>query len=117
MGLGFCRFSLVLGCVVVARTCTMCPAHRRRRDVIPTVEVGSSQGLLTKSEGKLSRRKVHRERGPIHGVNQIEYNLKYKCEIYVEAKLTKLSFQSVQKNPKPHNLVHNNVCTLKYVQT
>ena len=35
----------------------------------------------------------------------------------VEAKLTKLFFQSVERHTEPIDLIHNNICNLKFVQT
>ena len=45
----------------------------------------------------------------------INYN--YKCETCVEAKLTKTSFQTVERNTEPLDLIHSDVCDLKFVQT
>ncbi|GAB2286946.1 hypothetical protein Dimus_039799 [Dionaea muscipula] len=41
----------------------------------------------------------------------------YKCEICVEAKLTRTSFQAVERSTKPLDLIHSDVCDLKFVQT
>ena len=40
----------------------------------------------------------------------------YKCETYVEAKLTRFSFHSIERSTKLLGLIHTNVCALKYVQ-
>ena len=42
---------------------------------------------------------------------------KHKCETYVEAKLTRLSFQNVKRHTKPLNLIYSDICDLKFVQT
>ena len=41
---------------------------------------------------------------------------KHKCEIYVEAKLTRSSFQTIEKNIKALELIHSDVCDLKFIQ-
>ena len=46
---------------------------------------------------------------------QIDSN--HKCETCVEAKLTRLSFQTIERNTKPLELIHSDVCDLKFVQT
>ena len=42
--------------------------------------------------------------------------VKHKCETYVEAKLTRSSFQSVERHTKPLNLIHSDIYDLKFVQ-
>ena len=42
---------------------------------------------------------------------------KHKCETYVEAKLTSSSFQSVERHTEPPDLIHSDICDLKFVQT
>ncbi|GAB2265737.1 hypothetical protein Dimus_037845 [Dionaea muscipula] len=42
---------------------------------------------------------------------------RHKCEICVEAKLTRTSFQAVERSTKPLDLIHSDVCDLKFVQT
>ena len=46
-----------------------------------------------------------------------QINSKHKCENCVEAKLTRSSFQSVEKNTKPLDLIHSDICDLKFIQT
>ena len=41
---------------------------------------------------------------------------KHKCETCVEAKLTKSSFQSVERHTEPLYLIHSDICGLKSVQ-
>ncbi|XXG54031.1 hypothetical protein AAC387_Pa03g2009 [Persea americana] len=40
-----------------------------------------------------------------------------KCETCVEAKLTRTSFQSIEKTSEPLQLIHSDICDLKFVQT
>ena len=42
---------------------------------------------------------------------------KEKCEVCVQAKLTKTPFPHVERTTKPLGLIHTNLCDLKFVQT
>ena len=42
---------------------------------------------------------------------------KHKCETCVEAKLTRSSFQTIERNTEPLDLIHSDICDLKTVQT
>ncbi|RVX22336.1 Retrovirus-related Pol polyprotein from transposon TNT 1-94 [Vitis vinifera] len=46
-----------------------------------------------------------------------QINSNHKCETCVEAKLTRSSFQSVERNTEPLDLIHSDICDLKFVQT
>jgi transposase InsO family protein len=46
---------------------------------------------------------------------QIDTN--HKCETCVEAKLTRTSFHSIERSNNPLDLIHSDVCDLKFVQT
>ena len=39
----------------------------------------------------------------------------HKCETCVEAKLTRTSFQTIERNTEPLDLIHSDVCDLKVV--
>ena len=39
------------------------------------------------------------------------------CETCVEAKLIKSSFQSIERHTEPLDLIHSDICDLKFVQT
>ena len=41
----------------------------------------------------------------------------HKCEICVEAKPTRSSFQSIERHIEPLDLIHSDICDLKFVQT
>ena len=41
----------------------------------------------------------------------------HKCEICVESKLTRASFQNIERSTEPLELIHSDTCDLKYVQT
>ena len=45
----------------------------------------------------------------------IDHNI--KCQICVEAKLTKTPFYTVERSSKPLDLIHSDICDLKFVQT
>lgn len=40
---------------------------------------------------------------------------KHKCEICVESKLTRSSFHTVERNTEPLDLIHSDVCDLKFI--
>ncbi|CAL5339659.1 unnamed protein product [Camellia sinensis] len=40
----------------------------------------------------------------------------HKCEVCVESKLTKASFKSIERNTEPLDLIHSDICDLKFVQ-
>ena len=40
-----------------------------------------------------------------------------RCEVCVEAKMAKLPFHAVERNTTPLELIHTDVCDLKFVQT
>ena len=46
---------------------------------------------------------------------QIDAN--HQCETWVEAKLTRSSFKSVERHTEPLDLIHSDICDLKFVQT
>ena len=50
-------------------------------------------------------------------IPSFQIDSKHKCEICVEAKLTRSSFQTIERNTEPLELIHNDVCDLKFVQT
>ena len=45
---------------------------------------------------------------------KFEINPNLKCEVCVEAKLTKAPFKSVERKTKPLELIHTNICDLKF---
>ena len=50
-------------------------------------------------------------------IPSFQIDSKHKCEICVEAKLTRSSFQTIERNTEPLELIHSDVCDLKFVQT
>jgi hypothetical protein len=47
----------------------------------------------------------------------IHFNTNGKCEIFVDAKLTKTQFYSIKRNVAPLELIHNDITDLKFIQT
>ena len=47
----------------------------------------------------------------------LEFVSNHKYEICVEAKLTKASFNKVERSTEPLSLIHTDICDLKFVQT
>ena len=45
-----------------------------------------------------------------------QIDAKDKCKICVEAKLTRSSFQNVERHTRPLDLIHNDICDLKFIQ-
>ena len=41
----------------------------------------------------------------------------HKCEICVESKLTRTSFKSIERSSEPLELIHSDICDLKFIQT
>ena len=50
-------------------------------------------------------------------IPSFQIDSQHKCEICVEAKLTRSSFQTVERSTEPLDLIHSDVCALKSVQT
>ena len=48
---------------------------------------------------------------------KFKLNPNHKCEICVESKLTRTSFQSIERSSEPLELIHSNICNLKFIQT
>ena len=46
-----------------------------------------------------------------------QIDVKQKCETCVKAKLTRSSFQNVEKQTEPLDLIHSDICGLKFIQT
>ena len=44
-------------------------------------------------------------------------NLNIECQICVEAKLIKTSFHIVERSSEPLDLIHSDICDLKFIQT
>ena len=50
-------------------------------------------------------------------IPKIKIDPHYKCETCVESKLTRSSFHSVERDTEPLDLIHTDICDLKYVPT
>ena len=50
-------------------------------------------------------------------IPKIRFEPNHKCQVCVEAKQTRTSFQSVQRDTKPLDLIHTDLCDLKSVVT
>ena len=48
-------------------------------------------------------------------IPKFNFNSKYKCEICVEAKQTRTSFNNVKRISEPLELMHTDLCDLKFV--
>ena len=50
-------------------------------------------------------------------IPKLNIDSKYKCETYVEAKLTRSSFKRVERNTKVLDLIYTYICDLKFAPT
>ena len=53
----------------------------------------------------------------LNHIPTFQIDVKYKCGTCVEAKLTRSSFQNVERHIEPFDLIHSDICDLKFVQT
>ena len=53
----------------------------------------------------------------LNHIPTFQIDAKHKCETCVEAKLTRSSFQSVERHTESLELIHSDICDLKFVQT
>ena len=53
----------------------------------------------------------------LNHIPTFQIDAKHKCGTCVEAKLIRSSFQNVERHTKPLDLIHNDMCDLKFVQT
>ena len=53
----------------------------------------------------------------LNHIPTFQIDAKHKCETCVEAKLTRSSFQSVERHTEPLDLIHSDICDLNLVQT
>ena len=53
----------------------------------------------------------------LNHIPTFKIDAKNKCETCVEAKLTRSSFQSIERHTKPLDFIHSDICDLKFVQT
>ena len=50
-------------------------------------------------------------------IPSFKINPKHKCETCIKAKLTRSSFHLIKRSSKPLDLVHSDVCDLKFIQS
>ncbi|CAM8943434.1 unnamed protein product [Rhodiola kirilowii] len=50
-------------------------------------------------------------------IPKFQFDSEHKCEICVEAKLTRTSFHSVERDTEPLDLIHSDLCDLKFMPT
>ncbi|CAM8903040.1 unnamed protein product [Rhodiola kirilowii] len=50
-------------------------------------------------------------------IPELQIDSEHKCEICVEAKLTRTSFHSVKRDTEPFDLIHSDLCDLKFMPT
>ena len=52
----------------------------------------------------------------LNHIPTFQIDAKHKCETCVEAKLTRSSFQSIERHTEPLDLIHSDICDLKLIQ-
>ena len=51
----------------------------------------------------------------LNHISTFQINAKHKCETCIEAKLARSSFQSVERHTELLDLIHNDICDLKFI--
>ena len=51
----------------------------------------------------------------LNHIPAFQIDSKHKCETCAKAKLIKSSFQSIERHIEPLDLIHSNICDLKFV--
>ena len=74
-----------------------------------------SSNLWHSRLGNVNYDTLHRLNNLNH-IPTFQIDAKHKCETCVEAKLTRSSFQSVERHIEHLDLIHSDICDLKFVQ-
>ena len=53
----------------------------------------------------------------LNHIPTFQIDIKHKCETCVEAKMIKLSFQTIERNIEPLDTIHSDICDLKFALT
>ena len=95
--------------------------------VIPPIKninkKNTSSAYMLESSNVWHGRLGHVNYDTLHGLINMECLPKFpiypnhKCEICVESKLTRTSFQSIERSSEPLELIHSDICDLKFIQT
>ena len=90
-----------------------------KRSWYHTFALFSSSKFLKPNNGRLGHVNYNTLRRLINldHIPAFHIDFKHKCEICVEAKLTRSSFHTIERNTEPLALIHSDVCDLKFVQT
>ncbi|CAM8925101.1 unnamed protein product [Rhodiola kirilowii] len=90
---------------------------------IKTINKESSSVYLLESSNLWHGRLGHVNYDSIRNLMKLNYipklqiDSEHKCEICVEAKLTRTSFHSVERDTEPLDLIHSDLCDLKFMPT
>ena len=92
--------------------------------VVPSViNKNTSSSYLLESSNLWHGRLGHVNYGYLHRLINMECLPKFdidsnhKCEICVEAKLSKTPFHSIERSTEPLELIHSDICDFKSIQT
>ncbi|CAM8934624.1 unnamed protein product [Rhodiola kirilowii] len=90
---------------------------------IKTINKESSSAYLLESSNLWHGRLGHVNYDSIRNlmkldcIPKLQIDSEHKCEICVEAKLTRTSFHSVERDTEPLDLIHSDLCDLKFMPT
>ena len=91
--------------------------------VKPNINKASSSAYLIESSTLWHSRLGHvnydsiRRLINLNHIPDFQIDTKHKCQTCVEAKLTRSSFQTIERNTEPLDLIRSDICDLKFVQT
>ncbi|CAM8928657.1 unnamed protein product [Rhodiola kirilowii] len=90
---------------------------------IKTINKESSSAYLLESSNLWHGRLGHVNYDSIRNlmkldcIPKLQIDSEHKCEICVEAKLTRTSFHSIERDTEPLDLIHSDLCDLKFMPT
>ena len=53
----------------------------------------------------------------LNHIPTFQIDIKHKCETCVEVKMTRLSFKTIERNTKHLDMIHSDICDLKFAPT
>ena len=53
----------------------------------------------------------------LNHIPTFQIDIKHKCETCVEAKMTRLSIHTIERNTEPLDMIHTDICDLKFAPT
>ena len=90
---------------------------------IKNINKNTSSAYILESSNVWHGRLGHVNYNTLRRLINMEYLPKFKidpnhkCEICVESKLARTSFQSIERSSEPLELIHSDICDMKFIQT